>query len=78
LEETVRGRVLNGSGLPMVHCRHTHASAPGLAFVRYINTVSGMFCEIAIGAWRIARALRARLATSAPSSTAAISERNSS
>jgi hypothetical protein len=69
--------VLDRSGRPLVHGRHTHASAPGLRFVGYTNPVSGMFREIAIDARRIARALGPHLTDSAPSNTPT-SERNSS
>jgi hypothetical protein len=71
-------RVLDGSGLAMVHGQRTHASAPGLCFIGYINAVSGMFREIRHQRTGDRPALRAYLATSAPSTTAATSERNSS
>jgi putative flavoprotein involved in K+ transport len=69
--------VLDPSGRPLVHGRHTDANAPGLHFIGYTNPVSGMFREIAIDARRIARALGPRLTGSAPSATPA-SEGNGS
>lgn len=49
--------VLDGRGRPGVHGPYTARGAPGLHFIGFSDPISGMFREINIDAWKIARAI---------------------
>lgn len=51
--------VLDERGRPAVHGPYTERSAPGLYFIGFSDPISGMFREINIDAWKIARAVAA-------------------
>jgi putative flavoprotein involved in K+ transport len=49
--------VLDERGRPRVHGPYTARAAPGLHFIGFSDPISGMFREINIDAWKIARAV---------------------
>jgi putative flavoprotein involved in K+ transport len=49
--------VLDERGRPRVHGPYTDRAAPGLHFIGFSDPISGMFREINIDAWKIARAV---------------------
>jgi putative flavoprotein involved in K+ transport len=49
--------VLDERERPVVHGPYTERSAPGLHFIGFSDPISGMFREINIDAWKIARAI---------------------
>jgi putative flavoprotein involved in K+ transport len=51
--------VLREDGRPAVHGPYTHRDAPGLYFLGFSDPISGMFREINLDAWKIARAIAA-------------------
>jgi putative flavoprotein involved in K+ transport len=49
--------LLSAAGRPLVHGPYTHRDAPGLHFIGFSDPISGMFREINIDSWKIARAI---------------------
>lgn len=51
--------LLEENGRPVVHGPYAHRDAPGLYFIGFSDPISGMFREINLDAWKIARAIAA-------------------